>query len=241
MAGARALGLEGLNVTMPHKAAVLPHLDRLSPTAAALGALNTVVRVGEELVGESTDGSGFLDALRLDEGFDPAGRSCLVVGAGGSARAVVLALASAGAASVVVVNRSRHRAEAAVALAGGIGRVGVAEEVEGVDLVVNATPLGMAGAATESAPLGMAGAATESALTGLLAVPVERLGPGQVLVDLVYHPRRTPLVEAAAARGAIAVGGLGMLVHQAAHSFRLWTAQSAPLDAMRAAAAAADI
>ncbi|MGH9128171.1 MAG: shikimate dehydrogenase family protein [Acidimicrobiales bacterium] len=140
-----ALGFEGLNVTMPHKAAVLAHLDRVSPTAALLGAVNTVVRVGDELVGESTDGSGFLDALRLEERFDPAGRSCLVVGAGGAGRAVVLALARAGAASVVVVNRNAGRAEAAVALAGRAGRVGVAEQADGADLIVNATPLGLAG------------------------------------------------------------------------------------------------
>jgi shikimate 5-dehydrogenase len=118
--------------------------------------------------------------------------------------------------------------------------VGVVEDVEQVDLVVNATPLGMAGMAEaeiEPAPLGMAGAGAEPAPLGQLALPVERLRPGQVLVDLVYHPRRTPLVEAAAAQGVTAVGGLGMLVHQAAHSFRLWTGQSAPLDAMRSAVA----
>ncbi len=231
-----ALGLEGLNVTMPHKAAVLAHLDRASPTAVLLGAVNTVVRVGDELVGESTDGSGFLDALRLDEGYDPAGRTCLVVGAGGAARAVVLALARAGATSVVVVNRSQDRAESAAALAGRAGRVGVAEQVDEAGLVVNATPLGMAGWA-EGWTDGWAEDPSDPGRAPLLPspVPVDHLGPGQLVVDLVYHPLRTPLVEAATARGARATGGLGMLVHQAAHSFRLWTGERAPIDVMRAA------
>ncbi|MGH9075512.1 MAG: shikimate dehydrogenase family protein, partial [Acidimicrobiales bacterium] len=101
IAAFRVLRMEGLNVTMPHKEAVVPHLDGVSPTAARLGAVNTVLRRGTEVVGESTDGAGFLDALRLDEGFDPAGRRCLVVGAGGAGRAVALALGQAGAREVV--------------------------------------------------------------------------------------------------------------------------------------------
>ncbi len=225
-----ALGLEGLNVTMPHKASVAVHLDRLSPTAAALGAVNTVVRLGGELVGESTDGSGFLDALRLDEGFDPSGRRCWVQGGGGAARAVVLALAGAGAASVVVANRSAERAAAAAALAGRIGRVGGLEEAGDADLVVNATPVGMSGRAGS-------GVAGSGGGLGELPLRVELLGPGQLVIDLVYHPLRTALVEAALSRGARASGGLGMLVHQAAHSFRLWTGAKAPLEAMRAAVA----
>lgn len=225
IAGARALGLEGLNVTMPHKAAVLAHLDRVSPTVAALGSANTVVRGGsrrDELEGESTDGAGFLDALRTEEGFDPARSRCLVVGAGGAGRAVVLALAGAGARQVVVVNRRPSAALSAAALAGGVGRVGCAEEADAADLVVNATPLGMAGAGGTELP-----------------VPPERLGPGQVVVDLVYHPLRTPWLEAAAARGATTANGVGMLVHQAAGSLRLWTGAEAPLAAMREAIAGA--
>ena len=217
--GARALGIEGLSVTMPHKAAVLGALDRLSPTAERLGAVNTITTRAGLLVGESTDGPGFLDALRQDEGFDPDGRRCLVVGAGGAARAVVLALGQAGAAEIVVANRTASRAEAAVALAGPVGRVGRLDEAESVDLVVNATPLGMG--------------------DGALPVDPGRLGAGQLVVDLVYHPAVTPLVAAARERGATAVNGLGMLIHQAAHAFRLWTGQDPPLDAMSAAAVSA--
>jgi shikimate dehydrogenase len=216
--GMRALGIEGLSVTMPHKADVLPALDLLSPTAEKLGAVNTVTRQGERLLGESTDGAGFLDALRLDEGFDPAGRRCLVFGAGGAARAVVLALAEAGASEIVVVNRSEPRALEAVALAAGVGRLGQAADAADAELVVNATSLGMDDGQTPLDP--------------------SVLAKGQLVVDLVYHPAVTPLVAGARAQGATAVNGLGMLIHQAAHAFRHWTGQEPPLAAMSAAALA---
>ena len=220
----RTFGLDGLNVTMPHKADVLPSLDRLSATATALGAVNTIHRVGEELVGANTDGGGFVDALRHDEGFDPVEKRAVVFGAGGAARAVVLALADAGAADIAVVNRTAARAEEAAALApAGIGRLGDEDDVDGADLVVNATPIGMAGTAQEDAVL----------------LDPRRLRPGQLVADLVYHPLRTPLLAAARERGAVAVTGLGMLIHQAAHAFRLWTGEDPPLEVMSAAALAA--
>lgn len=216
--GARALGLEGLSVTMPHKEAVADAVDRLSPTAERLGAVNTVVRVGDALVGENTDGWGFLEALRQDLGFDPAGRRCLVVGAGGAARAVTLALGGAGAAAVVVVGRSPDRVAAAADLAGPAGRPGEEAEAADAELVVNATPLGMAGL-----PPGP-------------PVDPSLLGEGQLVADLVYHPPVTPLIEAARSRGATAVNGVPMLIHQAARAFRLWTGEAPPLEAMSAAA-----
>jgi shikimate dehydrogenase len=218
--GARDIGLAGLSVTMPHKSDIVRALDRITPAAQTLGAVNTVVREGGgQLLGDNTDGAGFLDALRTDEGFDPAGRRCLIVGAGGAARAVVVALADAGAAEIIVANRTPARAEEAAALAPGVARVGTAEEADGADLIVNATPQGMAGD---------------------LSLPVEAaaLGPGQLVVDLVYHPAYTPLVEAARSRGAVAANGLGMLIHQAAHAFRLWTGEDPPLEVMSAAALA---
>ena len=221
VAGMRALGIDGLNVTMPHKRVVAGAVDRLSPTAQALGAVNTVSRGPrrDELVGENTDGAGFIDALRIDEGFDPAGRRCVVVGAGGAGRAVIRALAEAGAAAITVVNRTADRAVSAAALAGAVGRVGVAAEAAEADLVVNATPLGMRG---EDEPE--------------LPVDPVTMGPGQLLVDLVYHPAVTPLVDAARARGAAATNGLGMLIHQAAHAIRIWTGEDPPLEVMSAAA-----
>lgn len=215
-----ALGIDGLSVTMPLKAEVAAAVDRLSPAAEALGAVNTVVREGSVLVGENTDGAGFLNALMIDEGVVVDGCRCLVVGAGGAARAVVLALAGAGAAEVVVVARRPEAAADAVLLAPGIGRVGTADEADAADLVVNATPVGM-GSVTDIEPV--------------LPVPAARLGAGQVVVDLVYHPLVTPLVAAARSQGAVAVNGVGMLLHQAALAFRLWTGEDAPLPAMSAA------
>jgi len=218
--GVRALGFGGLSVTMPHKERVADLVDRRSPDAAALGAVNCVVRDGDVLVGENTDGPGFLDALRADIDFDPNGRRVVVLGAGGAARAVVLALARAGAADVAVVNRTRANADRAAALAGPTGRVASAvDAVPGADLIVNATPLGM----TEGA----------SALDAAL------LRRGQCVVDLIYHPATTPLLAAAAARGCSVANGLGMLVHQAAHAVRLWTGLEPPVATMREAAVAA--
>lgn len=219
LAGARALHLGGVSVTIPHKAAAAAEVDELSPAAQAIGAVNTVVPAGEgRLRGENTDGDGFLASL-ADEGFDPRGRPCLVVGAGGAARAVVHALAGAGAAEVVVVNRSADRAEAAAALAGDRGRVGTPGDVAGADLVVNATPLGLTGVDVRTLPL-----------------DADLLGAGQLLVDLIPNPAVTPLMKAARRRGAQAVGGMGMLVHQGALAFQLWTGQPAPIGVMRVAA-----
>lgn len=221
LAGMRALGIEGLSVTMPHKTEVAGLVDELSDTAARLGAVNTVSRRGDRLIGHSTDGDGFVDALRIDHGVDVAGLRCLVVGAGGAARAVVLALVRAGSGPVVVVNRTPAAGERAAALAGERGRVGTAADVAEVDLVVNATPLGMAGGPAADLP-----------------VPAELIRPGQIVADLVYHPLATPLLTEAARRGAATVDGLGMLVHQAAHAFRLWTGMDAPVADMASAARA---
>ncbi|MGI8792277.1 MAG: shikimate dehydrogenase [Acidimicrobiales bacterium] len=219
--GAEALGVEGLSVTMPHKEAVTKLVDSVSATVDRLGAANTLHRVGKGFRAENTDGDGLIDALRLDEGFDPADRVCAVIGAGGAGRAVCLALGEAGAKEVVVVNRSAGPAGAAAALAGRQGRVGTTDEIAGADLIVNCTPLGMAGVAPDAIP-----------------VPAECLSPGQMVVDLVYHPVHTPLLLAAKERGAIPVTGVGMLIHQAGRAFRLWTGENAPLGAMSAAVVA---
>jgi len=216
----RALGIDGLNVTMPHKADAAAAVDRLSPAAQVLGVVNTVVRDGSVLVGENTDGDGFINALRIDEGVDPAGMRCLVVGSGGAARSVVRALGVAGAAEVIVAARRADAAHAVAALA-SVGRVGRVEEADSVDLIVNATPIGM-GEVVDLDALD-------------LPVPADRLGAGQLVADLIYHPLVTPLVRAARERGAMAVNGIGMLVHQAAIAFRLWTGEDAPLEAMSAA------
>lgn len=224
LAAVRVLGLQGLSVTMPHKADVAAGVDRLTPAAQAVGAVNTVVRRARGVLeGDNTDGSGLVDALRSDEGFDPGGRRCLVVGAGGAARAVIRALAEEGAADVVVVNRNPDRAQTAARLAGPVGRVGVPGDAGEADLVINATPVGM----------GVAGPAAE------LPLDPAHLGRGQLVVDLIYHPPLTRFLELARTRGATAVNGLGMLVHQAARAFRLWTGEDPPLPVLSAAAVAA--
>lgn len=218
--GARALGLCGLSVTMPHKEDATGAMATLTPVAERLGAVNCVVDSPDGWSGDNTDGAGLLAALARGGRFAPAGRRCLVIGAGGAARAVVAALGDAGAAEVLVVNRTAARAVAAAALAGPAGRVATAAEATSCDLVVNATPSGMGD--VEGGPS---------------AWPVDPglLGPGQMVVDLVYHPLVTPWLAAAADRGATTANGLGMLVHQAALQIEQWTGQLAPVDAMWAA------
>ncbi len=226
LGGMRALGIDGLSVTMPHKAAVLEGLDELSDDARALGAVNCITRHGGLLRGDNTDGPGFLDALRVDEGIDVAGLHCVVVGAGGAGRAVARALGGAGAGSIVVLNRSPDAAAAIVQVVGSSARVGTPADLDAADLVVNATPLGM------GVVVGTDGAPEP------LPLDPARLREGQVVVDLVYHPAVTPLLAAARDRGLRTVNGLGMLIHQAAHAFRLWTSEDPPLEAMSAAAVA---
>jgi len=221
LAAMDVLGIGGLSVTMPHKEPVARALEgRLSAAAARLGAVNCVRRDADGLVGENTDGRGFVDSLRHEGGVDPSGATVAVFGAGGAGRAVVEALAAAGAARIVVVNRDRGRAERAVALAGGVGAHGSDAEVAGVDIVVNATSVGM-GVGSGHPPV--------------LPFDPDLLRQGQVVADLVYQPIRTGLLEAAEARGATTVNGVGMLLYQAAYAFELWTGVAAPVAAMRGA------
>jgi shikimate dehydrogenase len=222
LAGIRALGVVGLSVTMPHKHDAAAEVDECTPVARRLGAVNCISRRDGRLVGDSTDGPGFVAALHRGIGFDPAGTRCVVLGAGGAARAVVLALADAGADAVVVVNRTAARAVAAAELAGDAGSVGVPLDVAGADLVVQATPVGMA-----------LGAESDE----LLPFDPDLLRPGQVVADLVVHPLETPLLRVAAERGARPLNGLGMLVHQAALALERWTGHPAPVEAMWAAVA----
>ncbi len=217
LGGIRGLGIRGVSVTMPHKSTVLEGLDELTPAAQALGAVNCITNDDGRLIGDNTDGGGFLMGLQHDFDLDPAGLDCLVIGAGGAARAVVRALAGARAARVGVLNRSQERAAAAAALAGPQGFVAVADDVRWADLVVNATPLGMGGDDT---------------------VPIDPslLVDGQTVAELIYHPARTRLMRVAAERGCATANGVSMLVGQAAHAFRQWTGSDAPIEQMRAGA-----
>ena len=222
LAGLRALGLEGANVTMPHKTAVADGVDELSDDARLLRAVNTVVVDGQRLAGHNTDAPGFDRFLRRDAGFDAQGRTALLYGAGGAARACALALARAGLTRLVVAARTPARAASVAEALDGRPTELVAIALDeapdhATDLLVNATPLGAAGE----------------------RLPLPPIGTETCVVDLLYHPAHTRLLETARAAGADAHGGLGLLLHQAALSFELWTGQVAPLDVMSAAALAA--
>lgn len=235
VAAMAALGIEGLSVTMPFKADVATAVDELTPEAGALGAVNCVGHRGERLIGHNTDGAGFIDALTLDEGWPVEGRRCVVVGAGGAGRAVAQALGHAGAGSVAVVNRNAERAHAAAALAGAAGFAGTMADVGDAELVVNATPVGMVGGVATVHQID----APHRAAAPRLPLDAELLHAGQMVVDLIYEPAQTPLLAAARERGAAGVNGLGMLIHQAAHAFRIWTGEEPPTEVMSAAAVAA--
>jgi shikimate dehydrogenase len=229
----RRADITGLSVTMPHKADVAGLVDECSDVARQLTAVNCVHQQEGRLYGTNTDGEGFLASLARAVTFEPTGQRCVVIGAGGAARAVVLALARAGASHVAVVNRTPERAFEAARLAGAEGTAvpltegAIADAVEVADLVVNATPVGMDGVAA-------AGGGPDEWL-----VAPELLGAGQVAADLVYFPRQTPWLVAAAASGATTLDGLGMLVHQAAAQLELWTGATPPVEAMWHAAEAA--
>jgi shikimate dehydrogenase len=238
----KTLGIEGYSVTMPHKTDVARAVDRLTAEARVLEAVNCVSRDGRLLIGHNTDGEGFVRALREEvAGFDPAGARCVVFGAGGAARAIIAALGRAGAAEVVVVNRTPERGARAALVAGDCGRSGEASAVRTADLVVNATSVGMAngdpaaGTGGGSVP---SGRGRGSAVGGDVPFDTSLVRPGQIVADIVYQPLRTTLLEQSAAAGATVVGGLGMLVHQAAIAFEIWTGQAAPVAAMREAALA---
>ncbi len=221
VAAMRSLSIRGLSVTMPLKAEVARAVDRLDPAARSLDSVNCLSLEGGEVVGLSTDGAGLLASLRREVDLDPSGMQVVVLGSGGAARAVVDAFARAGAAGVAVVARRPDAAQACASLAGAVGRVATGAEASEADIIVNATPIGMAG--------------TDAAAAESLIDP-STLSAGQIAVDLIYHPRLTAWLESAAASGATGVGGLGMLVHQAAIQIERWTGEIAPVDAMWAAA-----
>ena len=229
VAGLRAPGTLGINVTVPHKEAVIPFLDEVDDWASTAGAVNTIVNRDGRLTGHNTDGIGFLRALREGADFDPRGRDVLVLGAGGSARGVVYALARAGIAQLFIANRTLERAErlASIAIDSGVAAEAmVLSDAPGatreVSLIVNCTSMGMVHGPDEAgAPLSAADI------------------PSTVLVnDLVYNPLETPLLREAARAGAATLGGIQMLVYQGAASFEMWTGHDAPVAVMLEAATA---
>ena len=227
--GLRAPDSWGINITLPHKQAVIPLLDEVDEWATAAGAVNTIVNHDGRLTGHNTDGPGFLRALQVETGYDPKGTRALILGAGGAARGILLALARGGVDSLVIANRTMERAETLAKLAVENGVKSEAIPIAGnvlikaaasADLIVNCTSVGMSHGPDEQG-------------TPLTAAQI----PASAIVnDVVYTPLETPLLMEAAAAGATALGGLHMLVYQGVLSFQMWTGQEAPADVMLAAA-----
>ena len=219
----------GINVTVPHKRAVIPVLDDVDQWATEAGAVNTIVHRDGRLSGHNTDGYGFLRALREAGGFEPRGRRVLVLGAGGAARGVVLALIGEGIGQLIVANRTLARAEALIQLARARGVVGQAIPLSWnelslaavqSDLIINCTTIGMThGPDAKGTPL-----------------LLHQIPPTALVYDLVYNPLETPLLREAARAGAGVLGGIHMLVYQGAASFEMWTGKPAPVEVMLNAA-----
>ncbi|CAN5860855.1 shikimate dehydrogenase [soil metagenome] len=215
-------GVRGMNVTMPHKVPAMAVMDELAPSAQGIGALNTIEVRNGRLIGHNTDGDGLIRFLEWDVGVSLPSANALVIGTGGSARAAIAALGAAGVAHLCVLGRNAGRAEELRLVAGGV-------DFDAADLKDDATRrVGQAGVIINATPVGQVNEPP--------VIPTDAISPGAVLVDLVYRPPVTPLIQAARNRGAIAHSGVGMLLHQAAISFEIWTGVEAPIDAMSAAA-----
>lgn len=251
LAGLGALGVLGANLTVPHKEGVLAHLDELDATARGAGAVNTVAWRDGRLVGYNTDGDGFLAAL-AEAGFDPRGRQALLFGSGGAARGVAHALLRAGAARVWLANRTAARAEALARALAAAGDAGPADAVGTGAAGAGVAPAAAAGTPVAAIPL-EAEAVGRVAPGVTLVVNCTSVGmhphadeavwedftvfaPGTLAVDLVYNPARTAFLRRAAAAGLPTLGGLGMLVHQAAQAWRYWFGAPGPLEAFYRAA-----
>jgi len=222
--GMRAMGFRGGNVTTPHKVAIVKHLDRIAESASLMGAVNCIVRRGKELVGENTDGKGFVQSLRSKT--DPAGKRVVLLGAGGAARAIAVELALAGVRSLTIVNRSRERArELAGLLRSNAKAVAEAVAWEGdykvpaeADVVVNATSIGLFPDVQARVPLDLS-----------------TLAPRMMVADVIPNPPETRLLREARARGCATLDGLGMLVNQGVIGFKAWTGIDAEPSVMRKA------
>jgi shikimate dehydrogenase len=227
--GLRRPGVLGINVTVPHKVAIVLLLDEVDDWATAAGAVNTVVNRGGRLTGHNTDGAGFVRALREAGGFNPTGRRALVLGAGGAARGVVLALIREGVGQLTIANRTLERAQELSRMARDNGHdaspvaleeAALTPAAASAELIVNCTSIGMSHGPDE----------TGTPLTA------EQIPPTALVNDLVYNPLDTPLLRQASRAGAATLGGIHMLVYQGAASFEMWTGREAPVPVMLEAA-----
>lgn len=227
----RTLGLRGANVTMPLKRAILPFLDRLSPAAELAGAVNVIVNDAGELAGHITDGEGFMMSL-AEAGVDHVGRRMVVMGAGGAGMAVAIQAALDGIGSVAIFNRRdafldeartivaklRNHVDCPITLGDLDDRRTLDRAIEGADILVNATPIGMEGSEDRMA-------LPDAAL----------LRPDLVVCDLIYVPKETHLLREAARRGCRTVSGIGMQLYQAVPAFRMWTGREMDVEVARSA------
>ncbi len=221
--GMRALNIRGLNITIPHKVAVIQFLDELDPLADKIGAVNTIVNNDGVLTGYNTDATGFLQAL-LERGIEPRGKSVVILGAGGASRAISFILAERGS-SLVILNRTWDKAKVCAdriseifqseATALKLNRENLAAALSQADILVNATSVGMSPNINET------------------PVTSNLLKPSLVVFDIVYNPIKTRLQREAEAAGATVISGLDMLVWQGALAFEKWTGLKAPVGVMR--------
>jgi shikimate dehydrogenase len=226
MLGMRAFGMQGINLTIPHKVAAMQYLDRIAPDAVIIGAVNTVRRERDKWVGENTDGKGFLCGVRRDAGVDPKGKRVVVLGAGGAARAIVTELALTSAADILVVNRFvdrgkpmaaelAARTKAAIRFERWQGYYAVPAET---DILVNATSIGLYPDVDAMPPVDLRAASRR-----------------MLVCDAVFNPPETRLLATARELGMPVLDGLAMLVYQGAIGFELWTHEQAPEQIMKQA------
>ncbi len=224
--GLRAMNFAGINCTIPHKTRVLEFLDSVSPDAKLMGAVNTVRREGDKLIGENTDGKGFIRSLREDAKLEPSGKRVVILGAGGAARAMTVELALNGAAHITVVNRDAPRGQELVKLL--LEHTPVrADFVEwdhayvvpdGTDVLANATSIGLYPNVNDKPNLNY-----------------DSIRAGMIVCDVIPNPPRTAFLREAESKGARTLDGLGMLVYQGAIAFKMWTGHDANISVMRAA------
>ncbi|WP_238192020.1 shikimate dehydrogenase [Paenibacillus sp. L3-i20] len=220
--GIRAMGIRGVNVTIPHKLPIMELLDDIDAGAKAIGAVNTIVNDNGRLVGYNTDGIGYVRSLKEEAAPNIAGKQIVVIGAGGAARGITYALLQENPSEITITNRTSSKAEELVAsLDGGSVKLVASSNdklealCEGADIVINTTSVGMFPNVSESPIRG------------------EWMKRGAVASDLIYNPLKTTFLQEAEAHGCIIHGGLGMFIYQGAYAFEYWTGKNAPVAAMR--------
>ncbi len=224
--GLKAFNMRGINLTIPHKIEVLKYLDEVADDARLMGAVNTVRREGSKLIGENTDGKGFLRSLREDGGTTPAEKNIVLLGAGGAARAIGVELALAGAQHLRIVNRTPARGNELAELINGKTDASaeyIAWDVPFVlpgdtDILVNATSIGLF-----------------PDIKAKPGIDYSSIRPGMIVCDVIPNPPRTVFLKEAENRGAKTLDGLGMLVYQGTIGFKMWTGVDAPVSEMKAA------